>query len=66
MEEQYATTAEVAKMYRTFDSTVRYWRSIDYGPKGVLVGRRVLYSARELARFDRWLAEKAKGGGAAA
>lgn len=51
----YLTTAEVAERYRTAESTVRYWRHVGYGPRGVKVGRRVLYSASELARFDQEL-----------
>ncbi|MEU0752001.1 helix-turn-helix domain-containing protein [Streptomyces albogriseolus] len=46
------TTDEVAHRYRTSASTVRYWRRIDYGPRAVKVGRRMLYSADELRRFD--------------
>ncbi|WP_392968206.1 helix-turn-helix transcriptional regulator [Streptomyces sp. LN245] len=59
--ERYLTTAEVARRYRTAPSTVRYWRHIGYGPQGIKRGRRVLYDAAEL---DRWDAEQA--GGAAA
>ena len=51
----YRTTDEVAARYRTAPSTVRYWRHVGYGPKGVRVGRRVLYSTTELAKFDAWL-----------
>ncbi|MFF4846661.1 helix-turn-helix domain-containing protein [Streptomyces sp. NPDC001194] len=51
----YLTTAEVAERYRTAESTVRYWRHVGYGPRGVKVGRRVLYSESELARFDQEL-----------
>lgn len=58
----YLNTAEVAKRYRTTDSTVRYWRMIGYGPRGVKCGRRILYALAEIERFDRELAEK---GGAA-
>lgn len=53
------TTADVAKRYRTAPGTVRYWRHIGYGPKGVKNGRRVLYSTAELKRFDAWLHEQA-------
>lgn len=60
---EYLTTAEVARRYRTAESTVRYWRHIGYGPKGAKVGRRVLYTLAELKRFDAWLAA---GGGEAA
>ena len=56
--DRYLTTAEVAERYRTAESTVRYWRHIDYGPKGVKVGRRVLYSEAELTRFERHLAKQ--------
>lgn len=55
---QYLTTHEVATRYRTADATVRYWRMTGYGPKGVKVGRRVLYSVAECERFDQELAEK--------
>ncbi|MFD9569677.1 helix-turn-helix transcriptional regulator [Streptomyces sp. NPDC059982] len=51
----YLTTAEVAERYRTAESTVRYWRHVGYGPRGVKVGRRVLYIESELARFDQEL-----------
>lgn len=54
----YLTGAEVAKRYRTADSTVRYWRMIGYGPKGVKVGRRVLYPVAEIERFDEQLAQQ--------
>lgn len=56
---QWKTTAEVADRYRTVPGTVRYWRHIGYGPKGVKNGRRVLYAEAELRRFDAWLAEQA-------
>ncbi|WP_344131356.1 helix-turn-helix domain-containing protein [Saccharopolyspora halophila] len=54
----YLTTAEVAERYRTTLNTVRYWRHIGYGPKGVKVGRKVLYAAAELDRFDAELAKE--------
>jgi hypothetical protein len=57
--DRYLTTAEVAERYRTAASTVRYWRHIGYGPKGVKVGRRVLYSEAELTRFEQYLARHA-------
>jgi hypothetical protein len=57
--DRYLTTAEVAERYRTAASTVRYWRHIGYGPKGVKVGRRVLYSEAELTRFEEYLARQA-------
>lgn len=58
--DRYLTTSEVAKRYRAAESTVRYWRHTGYGPRGVKVGRRVLYLESELARFDREL--KVQGG----
>ncbi|HEY5833539.1 helix-turn-helix transcriptional regulator [Streptomyces sp.] len=56
--DRYLTTREVAERYRTAESTVRYWRHVGYGPKGVKVGRRVLYSETEIARFEQKLAEQ--------
>lgn len=54
----YLTTEDVAARYRTTPSTIRYWRHIGYGPKGIKVGRRVLYSPSELDRFEKELAER--------
>lgn len=45
------TTSEVATELRVPASTVRYWRQTGYGPKGVRIGRRVLYERRELERW---------------
>lgn len=53
--QRYFTTAEVADRYRAAQSTVRFWRHTGYGPKGVKVGRRVLYSEDELVRFEQAL-----------
>ncbi|NIH81708.1 helix-turn-helix transcriptional regulator [Amycolatopsis viridis] len=53
---EYLVTAELAERYRTAESTVRYWRMIGYGPKGVKVGRKVLYPLAEVERFDQELA----------
>ncbi|MGK5448046.1 helix-turn-helix transcriptional regulator [Streptomyces radiopugnans] len=44
----YLTTAEVAERYRTAESTVRYWRQVGKGPRGIKIGKRVLYSEAEL------------------
>ncbi|WP_432091791.1 helix-turn-helix transcriptional regulator [Streptomyces sp. NRRL F-5630] len=61
---RYLTTADVAERYRTAASTVRYWRHIGYGPKGIKVGRRVLYSMTEIERFEKALAAKSERGAA--
>jgi hypothetical protein len=53
---RYLTTEDVALKYRTQPATVRYWRHIGYGPRGVRVGRRVLYPESEVERFDAELA----------
>jgi DNA-binding transcriptional MerR regulator len=52
----FHTSEEVAARYRTTAGTVRYWRHIGYGPKGVRVGRRVLYSDAALKEFDAQVA----------
>jgi len=44
----YRSTDKVAERYPTSASTVRYWRHIQYGPRGVRAGRRVLYAETEL------------------
>ncbi len=50
--QQMLTTDELAVVTRTSPSTVRYWRHTGYGPKGVKVGRRVLYAVPEV---EEWL-----------
>lgn len=57
----HLTTAELAEMLRTSESTVRYWRQIGYGPRGVRVGRRVLYERSEVARWLRALGDAESG-----
>ncbi|MDP9437057.1 MAG: helix-turn-helix domain-containing protein [Actinomycetota bacterium] len=52
---QYLTTDEVAERFRTSPGTCRYWRHIGYGPKGIKVGRRVLYPVAEVRRFEEAL-----------
>lgn len=55
---EFLTTEEVAARYRTSPATVRWWRQLGtYGPKGIKVGRRVLYSQAEIDRFEKELAE---------
>lgn len=53
--DRYFTTKELAERYRTPQSTIRYWRHVGYGPKGVKVGRKVLYPESEVQRFDQEL-----------
>lgn len=55
------TLPEVANHYRRPEATIRYWRHIGYGPKGAKVGTGLLYPAAEIERFDRELAEQARG-----
>lgn len=51
--EKQLTTEEVAEIARTAPSTVRYWRMKGTGPRGRLIGRRVLYAESDV---ERWLA----------
>lgn len=53
---EYLTTREVAAHYRKPLRTIQYWRQIGYGPKGVKVGKKVLYTLAEVEKFDRQLA----------
>lgn len=59
---EYMTTGEVAKRFRTADSTARYWRHIGYGPRSIRVGRRVLYDVAEVERFEAELKAQQGGG----
>lgn len=64
-DQEYLTTAEVAERYRTAPSVVRYWRHTGYGPKGIKVGKRVLYPREQVEAFDQRLREQSQTAGAA-
>ncbi|MGH3625505.1 MAG: helix-turn-helix domain-containing protein [Sciscionella sp.] len=51
--QEYLTINEVAELVRASPATVRYWRHAGKGPRGFKLGRRVLYSRRDV---DDWLA----------
>jgi hypothetical protein len=51
-------TDELAERLRTAPGTVRYWRSAGIGPRGVKIGRRVLY---DLDEVERWESAKETG-----
>ncbi|MFI6788619.1 helix-turn-helix transcriptional regulator [Nonomuraea sp. NPDC050383] len=48
----FRTSEEVAARYCTSPSTVRYWRHAGIGPRGVKIGRKVLYRESELQRWE--------------
>ena len=53
MEHRYLTVPEVADLLRVPRSTVYYWRTIDYGPAAVKVGKRVLYDRKVVEEWYR-------------
>lgn len=53
----FLTTEEVAARYRTSPATVRWWRQVGSGPKGIKVGRRVLYSLANCEEFEQQQAD---------
>lgn len=57
---QMLTTEEIAERYRTSPSTVRYWRMEGQGPRGVRIGKRVLYDLRDVEAFEKECREKEK------
>lgn len=58
---EHLTTEEVAELFRTVPSSVRYWRHQGKGPRSFRVGRRVLYRRSDV---QAW-AEAALSGEAA-
>jgi len=54
----FLTTEELAGRLRTSPGTVRYWRHVGTGPRGIKVGKRVLYDERVV---DEWLAGRTGG-----
>jgi len=54
----YMTTAELAALVRAPESTVRFWRHRNVGPRGVRIGKRVLYLESDVLA---WLDEQTTG-----
>lgn len=52
-EPEYLTTAQLAQRFCTAESSVRWWRHTGYGPRGVKVGRRVLYRLTEVQEWEQ-------------
>ncbi len=50
-EQEFLTSEELAALLRVPLNTVYYWRQTGTGPKGVKVGKQVLY--RRLERLSR-------------
>jgi hypothetical protein len=48
----WLTTNDLAERLRTVPGTVRYWRYAGVGPRGVKIGRRVLYDLTEVERWE--------------
>lgn len=52
------TTDDVAQVFRTSGSTVRYWRAQGTGPAWFKAGRRVLYRSEDVRAHIRRLMEQ--------
>jgi hypothetical protein len=52
------TTDDLAAIMHAPPDTLRHWRLTGYGPRGVRIGRRILYRASDVeAWLDRAFAE---------
>lgn len=59
----FLTSAEVAKLIRTPEGTLRYWRHAGIGPRSFLLGRRVVYLPEDVQAFiDAAAARTSRGG----
>jgi predicted DNA-binding transcriptional regulator AlpA len=54
-EDPWLTSADLAKRYKTQQPTIRQWRFQRTGPRGVKIGRKVLYRLSEVQRWERAL-----------
>jgi hypothetical protein len=54
----FFTTDELAEICRTNSATVRYWGKTGFGPRGVRVGRKVLYPRPVVLAWFRELAAR--------
>lgn len=48
---QYMTVNEVAELLRTPAGTLRYWRHLGKGPASFKLGRRILYTRRDVEDY---------------
>ena len=54
MEDRWLSTREVGERLNGIpEGTVRYWRSIGYGPPGTKFGRRVLYRLSDVIAWEK-------------
>jgi Helix-turn-helix domain len=60
-EPRYLTTADLANRFRVAPSTVRCWRHVGWGPRGIKIRGKVLYREAEVERFERQLAAEQLG-----
>ena len=49
----YYTAPELAQRYKVSLDTIRKWRVIGYGPKGVRMGKHVRFPRAEVERWER-------------
>ena len=55
-EDRFLTTAELSTKINTPATTLRWWRSINKGPRGVRLGdRKVMYRESDV---DQWIQER--------
>jgi excisionase family DNA binding protein len=54
------TLAELARLLRVPEATLRYWRNQHIGPPSFKIGRHVRYSRTDV---ERWLREQRDAGG---
>ena len=59
-EQAWLTVGQLADRYHKTPATIRYWKHIGYGPKGVKVGTTVLYSREDVEAFDAELKAQAQ------
>lgn len=62
MVDRLLTMDEVAQLLRTNRQTMRYWRATGKGPKGIRVGKRVLYREADIQAFISAAAAEADRG----
>jgi predicted DNA-binding transcriptional regulator AlpA len=58
-DDRWLTTRDLAQRYQSPPSTIRQWRFQGSGPRGVKIGRKVLYRLSEVLRWEKAL-EKAE------
>jgi predicted DNA-binding transcriptional regulator AlpA len=57
-DDPWLTTADLAERYQATEATIRQWRHQRTGPRGVQIGKKVMYRLSEVLRWEHELEQR--------